>query len=145
MDKDPGLASIVFEKVLFQDVKNIVLVGMGKNLVTDFKDRALVAATLATTAAQIDLSVQLVTGDEFLDDFKVAVITTAETGTAHADDDLFFHKIRSPRSGADSLLQPPCSGTSPFPSTHLPQRCMVVKKVTSDGHARLSLIISPVL
>jgi hypothetical protein len=92
---------------------------MGYHLVFNADVRAVTAAPLAATAAQIHLFGQVVLVDEFFDGFEVPVVAATETGTAHADNDLFFHQSlsfydgRMPKYRVDINTRPPENTVNP--------------------------------
>jgi hypothetical protein len=91
------MALLFRKQVVPQNFKNVGLVGMGKYLFIDLEDGTPVATLFAPTAAQVDLVLQLVFCKERFDDFQVPVVAATEAGTPHADDNLLFHRKKSPQ------------------------------------------------
>jgi hypothetical protein len=79
------------EKILAEDLQDVVAVGMGKYFVVDFDNGPAITTPFAATATQIDQVFHVVFGDKVLDDFQVPIIAPAEAGAAHADSNLLFH------------------------------------------------------
>lgn len=95
----PQHALLLLDQVLFQNFKNVGLIGVREYFVIYFKDGTPVTTSFATTASQIDLIFHVVFGDERFDDFQSPVVASTETGTTHADDNLFFHSYRFSSAG----------------------------------------------